>query len=100
MLYAVYICLMPFFLSTSVVKSRMQLNQNKNDPNSYTSVMDGFRKIIKNEGIMGLYKGIQAKLLQSVLASAFLFAFKEELFSSAVKILVLLRMRAAPLAVK
>jgi adenine nucleotide transporter 17 len=51
--------------------------------------LDGFRKIIKYEGsttslivgVSGLYKGIEAKLLQSVLTSAFLFASKEELFN-------------------
>ncbi|KAJ1560306.1 hypothetical protein HK405_007546, partial [Cladochytrium tenue] len=78
-----------------VVKSRMQLKQNENDPNSYRSVSDGFRKIARTEGVAGLYKGIQAKLLQSVLASAFTFAFKEEFYTSAVWLLVLLRLREA-----
>jgi adenine nucleotide transporter 17 len=56
----------------------MQLKQNENDPNRYTSVWDGIQKIAKSEGVKGLYKGIEAKLVQSVLASAFTFAFKEE----------------------
>ncbi|KAJ3327135.1 hypothetical protein HDU76_012339 [Blyttiomyces sp. JEL0837] len=78
-----------------VVKSRMQLKQNENDPNRYKSVLDGIQKIAKAEGVLGLYKGIQAKLLQSVLSSAFTFAFKEELFTSAVWLLVLLKLREA-----
>ncbi|KAI9090037.1 mitochondrial carrier domain-containing protein [Phlyctochytrium arcticum] len=76
-----------------VVKSRMQLKQT-DESTRYTSVLDGFRKIIAQEGVKGLYKGIEAKLLQSVLAAAFTFAFKEELFSNAVWLLVLLRLRA------
>ncbi|KAI8617213.1 mitochondrial carrier domain-containing protein [Chytriomyces sp. MP71] len=78
-----------------VVKSRMQLKQSDNDKERYNNVLDGIRKIIKNEGIKGLYKGIEAKLLQSVLASAFTFAFKEELYNSAVTLLVLLKLREA-----
>ncbi|KAJ3138760.1 hypothetical protein HK100_012375 [Physocladia obscura] len=61
-----------------VVKSRMQLKQSEKDADRYNNVLDGFRKIIKSEGVNGLYKGIEAKLLQSVLASAFTFAFKEK----------------------
>ncbi|KND00123.1 uncharacterized protein SPPG_04465 [Spizellomyces punctatus DAOM BR117] len=76
-----------------VVKSRMQLKQTGDENSRYRSVLDGFQKIIKTEGVKGLYKGIEAKLVQSVLASAFTFAFKEELFSSAVWLLVLLRLR-------
>ncbi|KAJ3414088.1 hypothetical protein HDV05_007122 [Chytridiales sp. JEL 0842] len=81
-----------------VVKSRMQLKQSDTDPNRYTSVLDGLKKIAKTEGVRGLYKGIEAKLVQSVLASAFTFAFKEELFSSAVWLLVALRLREAKAA--
>jgi adenine nucleotide transporter 17 len=63
-----------------VVKSRMQLRQSK-DPNlRYASVMDGFRKILRQEGVEGLYRGIFGKLLQSVLTAAFLFYSKERLY--------------------
>ncbi|KAJ3203334.1 hypothetical protein HDU82_006663 [Entophlyctis luteolus] len=62
-----------------VVKSRMQLKQSDDDKERYNNVLDGIRKILKSEGVGGLYKGIEAKLLQSVLASAFTFAFKEEM---------------------
>ncbi|TPX68373.1 hypothetical protein SpCBS45565_g03133 [Spizellomyces sp. 'palustris'] len=81
-----------------VVKSRMQLKQTGDENSRYRSVLDGFRKIIKTEGAKGLYKGIEAKLVQSVLASAFTFAFKEEFFSSAVWLLVLLRLREPKVA--
>ena len=58
----------------------MQLKDGDTDATRYKSVMDGIMKISKSEGVAGLYKGIQAKLVQSVLASAFTFAFKEEVF--------------------
>ncbi|KAI8831984.1 mitochondrial carrier domain-containing protein [Chytriomyces cf. hyalinus JEL632] len=78
-----------------VVKSRMQLKQSDNDKERYNNVVDGIRKIVKAEGVAGLYKGIEAKLVQSVLASAFTFAFKEELYNSACWLLVLLKLREA-----
>ncbi|KAI8820427.1 mitochondrial carrier domain-containing protein [Fimicolochytrium jonesii] len=82
-----------------VVKSRMQLKQSTDDNLRYKSVLDGFQKIIRTEGAKGLYKGIESKLLQSVLASAFTFAFKEEFFSTATWLLVLLRLRTGALPV-
>ncbi|KAI9292401.1 mitochondrial carrier [Neoconidiobolus thromboides FSU 785] len=64
-----------------VIKSRMQLRQSNTDESlRYESVWDGMRKIIRNEGVSGLYKGIQSKLLQSILNAAFLFMAKEALF--------------------
>ncbi|KAI9012942.1 mitochondrial carrier domain-containing protein [Gaertneriomyces semiglobifer] len=81
-----------------VVKSRMQLKQTGDASQRYNSVVDGLKKIISAEGVKGLYKGIEAKLVQSVLASAFTFAFKEELFGSAVWLLVLLGLRDKQIA--
>ncbi len=76
----------------------MQLKQDAKA--KYSSLTDGFRKIIKNEGVNGLYKGIESKLMQSVLTAAFLFALKEELFGVAVKLLVVLNLRAGQVVVK
>ncbi|KAI9329741.1 mitochondrial carrier domain-containing protein [Obelidium mucronatum] len=78
-----------------VVKSRMQLKQSDDAKERYHNVVDGIKKIIKAEGVSGLYKGIEAKLLQSVLASAFTFAFKEELYNASVWLLVLLKLKEA-----
>ncbi|KAI8854680.1 mitochondrial carrier domain-containing protein [Chytridium lagenaria] len=83
-----------------VVKSRMQLKQSTSEAARYKSVWDGLTKIAKTEGVKGLYKGIEAKLLQSVLSSAFTFAFKEELFTSAVWLLVFLKLREAKATAK
>jgi len=72
-----------------VVKSRMQLKQSKSDDAArYNSVLDGFQKIIRKEGIQGLYKGLNSKLLQSVLTAAMLFMSKEELYQYSVALLV------------
>ncbi|KAJ1653907.1 hypothetical protein IWQ61_006064 [Dispira simplex] len=72
-----------------VVKSRMQLRQSKDEAKRYNSVLDGLRKIVSQEGIEGLYKGIEFKLVQSVLTSAFLFMAKEQFYRYAVLILAL-----------
>ncbi|KAI7907154.1 mitochondrial carrier domain-containing protein [Cokeromyces recurvatus] len=74
-----------------VVKSRMQINQQGEE--RYTSILDGFKKIIAHEGIPGLYKGISSKIVQSVLTAAFLFLAKEVLFDWSVWMLVLLGAR-------
>ncbi|KAI8868425.1 mitochondrial carrier [Ramicandelaber brevisporus] len=72
-----------------VVKSRMQLRQSKDAKLRYNSVMDGIQKIIKQESFAGLFRGIKAKLVQSVLTAAFLFMSKEILFEYAVKLIAL-----------
>ncbi|KAJ1977400.1 hypothetical protein H4R34_003594 [Dimargaris verticillata] len=72
-----------------VVKSRMQLRQSKDAAQRYNSVLDGLRKIVKQEGVQGLYKGIEFKLVQSVLTAAFLFMAKEQFYRYAVTLLAL-----------
>lgn len=70
----------------------MQLRQSNSDDNiRYVSVFDGLRKIVNREGIQGLYKGIQSKLLQSVLTAAILFMAKEALFEYTLRLLNSLR---------
>lgn len=76
-----------------VIKSRMQMKQSNDEKLKYKSLLDGVSKIIKSEGVKGLYKGIEAKLFQSVLSAAFTFAFKEELFSASVWLLTALKLR-------
>jgi solute carrier family 25 (peroxisomal adenine nucleotide transporter), member 17 len=62
----------------------------------YKSIWDCFRKIIKAEGIFGLYRGIESKLLQSVLTAAFTFAAKEELYNKTTWLLEFLKIRSMP----
>lgn len=47
-------------------------------------MMKSLRKIVKDEGYAGLYKGLVPKVSQSVLTAAFLFAFKDVLYDSMV----------------
>jgi adenine nucleotide transporter 17 len=64
-----------------VVKTRLQLKEhtNTNDPNlRYSGTIDGLRKIWQQEGLAGFYKGVETKLLHSVLTSAILFLVKEK----------------------
>lgn len=69
----------------------MQVSQSGDE--KYTSILDGFKKIIAAEGVTGLYKGISSKIVQSVLSAAFLFLAKEVLFDWSVWVLVLLGAR-------
>ncbi|KAL1923646.1 uncharacterized protein VTP21DRAFT_8626 [Calcarisporiella thermophila] len=80
-----------------VIKSRMQLRQS--EKTRYKSVFDGLRKIIQTEGVEGLYKGLSAKLSQSVLTAAFLFMYKEALFKYSIALLVLLGARKTEIKV-
>lgn len=50
-----------------VVKTRIQLQHGNVAGNEgYTGVLDCFRKIIKNEGALRLYRGITAPILMEV----------------------------------
>lgn len=62
------------------LKARMQLRQSGADRYTFLS---GFAKIMRDEGVAGLYKGVGPKILQSVLTAALLFGFKEQLFATA-----------------
>ena len=41
--------------------------------------MDVILTILKNDGMMGLYAGLRAQLLKSVLGAALMFMLKEQL---------------------
>ncbi|KAF9175436.1 hypothetical protein BGX21_007971 [Mortierella sp. AD011] len=77
-----------------VVKSRMQLKQSDDAKMRYSSIMDGFRKIIKYEGIAGLYKGISSKIVQSILTASFLFMAQASLVEYVSRLLIILGVRA------
>ncbi len=59
----------------SVVKARLQAGAAK-----YKSSLGALAQILKAEGIEGLYKGMGAKLTQSVLTAAILFVFQRRIF--------------------
>ncbi|ERF76522.1 hypothetical protein EPUS_08914 [Endocarpon pusillum Z07020] len=63
------------------VKSRAHV-ATKDAPRE--GMIQSLRKIVKNEGWMGLYAGVGPKVSQSVLTAAFLFAFKDVLYDMTV----------------
>ncbi|MBW0552986.1 hypothetical protein O181_092701 [Austropuccinia psidii MF-1] len=67
------------------VKSRMQSGQAEG--REYRDTLDGLKKIVKKEGVGGLYRGIAPKLTQSVLTAAFLFLAKEKIYVATKKVL-------------
>uniref|UniRef100_A0A7S0UVS8 Uncharacterized protein n=1 Tax=Polytomella parva TaxID=51329 RepID=A0A7S0UVS8_9CHLO len=65
-----------------LIKSRMQAeNSATHHDQRYNGVLDAVIRIIRQEGLSGLYKGIRLKLLQTVLAAALLMAIKEEVYT-------------------
>ncbi|MCJ1410495.1 hypothetical protein MMC19_004580 [Ptychographa xylographoides] len=64
------------------VKSRMHV-ASKGDPQ--IGMGESLRKVIREEGWAGLYKGIGPKVTQSVITAAFLFAFKDALYDMSVQ---------------
>lgn len=48
----------------------------------YTGVVDAVKRILRDEGWHGFYKGMNVKLLQTVIAAALLMMLKEEIFSA------------------
>ncbi|GMH06709.1 hypothetical protein Nepgr_008549 [Nepenthes gracilis] len=64
-----------------VVKSRLQAKQDigGNVALRYSGTLDAIIKMIRYEGLLGFYKGMGTKIVQSVLAASVLFMVKEEL---------------------
>ncbi|RYP11546.1 hypothetical protein DL765_007735 [Monosporascus sp. GIB2] len=68
------------------VKSRMHVAE-KDAKNGTAEGMGGaIRRVVREEGYAGLYKGIGPKVTQSVLTAAFLFAFKDVLYEQTVRL--------------
>ncbi|KAJ0107269.1 hypothetical protein J7T55_015734 [Diaporthe amygdali] len=69
------------------VKSQAHVAGGGAEPGEKKEGMSGaIRRIVKEEGYAGLYKGIGPKVTQSVLTAAFLFAFKDVLYEQTVKL--------------
>lgn len=77
-------------LATSVtypyitVKSQMHVAGHSNSKKEGMS--QALRRVIRDEGYAGLYKGIGPKVTQSVLTAALLFAFKDFLYEQTVRL--------------
>ena len=87
---------MVFWISFSVVKSRLQAGQAH--AQRYKSALDGVLTILREEGIEGLYKGVGSKLVQSVLTAAILFAGQKRIYEMTKKVRFVLspRLRTLP----
>lgn len=66
------------------VKSRMHVATTKEGV-PQDGMMQSFKRVIREEGWSGLYKGIGPKVTQSVITAAFLFAFKDALYEASVR---------------
>jgi hypothetical protein len=85
----------------------MQLKQSADASQQYKGTITGLKKIIHEEGLMGLYKGnpsrvnwlnsgVAPKLTQSVLNAAFLFMFKEFFFNTSKALLYSAQIHKTP----
>ncbi|EFY86704.1 putative peroxisomal membrane protein PMP47B [Metarhizium acridum CQMa 102] len=66
------------------VKSQMHVAGSQS--NKKEGMTEALRRVIREEGYAGLYKGIGPKVTQSVLTAAFLFAFKDALYEQTVRL--------------
>ncbi|KID91576.1 Mitochondrial carrier domain protein [Metarhizium guizhouense ARSEF 977] len=66
------------------VKSQMHVAGSHS--NKKEGMTEALRRVIREEGYAGLYKGIGPKVTQSVLTAAFLFAFKDALYEQTVRL--------------
>ncbi|KAK3169882.1 hypothetical protein OEA41_009266 [Lepraria neglecta] len=74
------------------VKSRMHV-ASKDGPKD--GMMQSLKRVVREEGWSGLYKGIGPKVSQSVITAAFLFAFKDALYEASVKARTKVAVKAA-----
>eukprot|EP00462_Mataza_sp_D1_P011748 CAMPEP_0175153668 /NCGR_PEP_ID=MMETSP0087-20121206/19877_1 /TAXON_ID=136419 /ORGANISM="Unknown Unknown, Strain D1" /LENGTH=280 /DNA_ID=CAMNT_0016440397 /DNA_START=17 /DNA_END=856 /DNA_ORIENTATION=+ len=75
-----------------VLKARLQASEC-----SYTGSLDAITKMWKEEGFASFFGGMGAKMTQTVLNSAFMFAFYEKIFSWILQGLMASRHRLVPL---
>ena len=64
------------------VKSKMHM-ASRDGPRD--GMMQSLKRVVREEGWSGLYKGIVPKVTQSVITAAFLFAFKDALYHMSVQ---------------
>lgn len=75
------------------VKGKKGKGEESDEPK--LSMVSEIRKILREEGIEGLYGGLTVKLVQSISTAAFLFYFKEELLTGSVKLVQILKLLKA-----
>ncbi len=67
-----------------LIKTRFQIQRGADDPTRYKSLLDCFKRIYRNEGVLSFYKGI----LPPILAETPKRATKVYLFSLCVEYLL------------
>jgi len=72
-----------------VAQSRLSVvgTGRTSEPKQYSGTLDVIIKILKLEGVVGLYQGLESKLLQSVLNASFLFLLHHKFVSVLVRII-------------
>lgn len=71
-----------------LVKTRMQtVRKGSGTESQYASTLDAVSHVYNTEGLLGFYKGMHTKMVQSVVAAALLFLIKEEVTEATSKIL-------------
>lgn len=77
------------------LKSRMHVKKKKLEDSTTKevklSMVQEIKKIVTEEGLEGLYRGLGIKLFQSISTAAFLFYFKEELLSGSIQLVAILK---------
>lgn len=68
------------------VKSQMHVADDEGQGRKREGMTAAIRRVVREEGYAGLYKGIGPKVTQSVLTAAFLFAFKDVLYEQTIKL--------------
>lgn len=71
-----------------VVKSRLQVS-GADGVKQYSGSREVLQHILKIEGLLGLYKGLSAKITQSVLNSAFTFLVYESILKTVVSLMAI-----------
>eukprot|EP01132_Coremiostelium_polycephalum_P005776 gene5776-7186_t len=74
-----------------LVKSRFQSMSSTESP--YKGTLDAIIKIFKSDGILGFFKGMPSKMVQTVLGAAFMFLVKEKIVNYTVLCLFFLKSR-------
>jgi len=72
-----------------LVKSRLQAKGTEGVV-KYAGFSDAVASILKSDGVLGFYKGIHSKIVQTVLGAAFMFWAKEKIVVYTLSLIVLL----------
>lgn len=78
-------------LTYPYITLKLRMHVKKKEVGGELSMTQEVRRIVREEGLEGLYRGLAVKLFQLIMTAAFLFYFKEELLSGSVRLVTILR---------